>query len=107
MVRFKNRHLLVEFISTDQLQSNISSSIPGLSHPIPHLPNTDDLEEEEDDVDLPILPSLPFMLPISDQSKQLRLGDEGGGVIYKAVRSNVLEIFGDEGWGRLSSSFKG
>ena len=49
------------------------------------------------------------MLPLSsDGSKsRLNLGDDGGSVIYRAVRGSIQEVYGDEGWGRVASSFKG
>lgn len=111
MVRFKNRHLLVEFISPSSLGSSLSKkSVVGaneaISISIPAGPNPDEVDEDEDDL-LPVLPSIPFMVPHTDLSGQLRLGEDGASAVFKAVRTNVLDVFGDEGWGRLASSFKG
>lgn len=108
MVRFKNRHILVEFLSPNSITSNISN--PNLR---PNEPSSstfgadaDDLDDDNEDV-LPVLPLVPFVVPLPDLSGQLRLGDDGSSAVFKAVRANVLDCFGDEGWGRLASSFKG
>lgn len=105
MVRFKNRHLLVEFISSDSLSPNIDSAV--ISGPNDPAPGPDDDDEDDDDDALPVLPLVPFAVPHPDLSGQLKLGDDGSSVVFRAVRANVLDIFGDEGWGRLASSFKG
>lgn len=109
MVRFKYRHLLVEFIDPTALAPFPSpSSLPSL--PPPPLDDDDEDGEDEDwppgsEEELAQIPALPFVLPLNP-SKPL-LGDEGGSAIYKAVRGMCQSVFGDEGWGRVSSSFKG
>lgn len=95
MVRFKNRHLLVEFIDPSSV-----STFP--SAPVPPLPELEEFDGEEE---LAQIPDLPFVLPL-DGSQQL-LGEDGSSKIYKAVRGVVQDVFGDEGWGRVASSFKG
>ena len=113
MVRFKNRHLLVEFLTPSTHSSTIQLS--GRSEPsiIPSTPvldpriSNDDDDDEEDDILSPI-PSVPFLVPNQNiASSQLKLGDEGTGVIFRAIRSIIQEVFGDEGWGRVAASFKG
>lgn len=107
MVRFKNRHLLVEFISPSNLKTNLQPNpTPQVNEPSNSAGGVGDIDSENED-DLPILPSIPFMVPLPDQSISLKLGDESGSVIFRAIRTNVVDVFGDEGWGRLASSFKG
>lgn len=67
----------------------------------------DDDGDDDDEDGLPMLPPIPFLVPSTSESERLKLGDEGGSTIYRAIRQNVLDVFGDEGWGRVSSSFKG
>lgn len=104
MVRFKNRHLLVEFVSPASFTPNIGTSPTGANNP-PAL-GPDDIDDDNEDV-LPVLPLLPFVVPHPDLSGQIKLGEDGASVVFRAVRANVLDCFGDEGWGRLASSFKG
>lgn len=105
MVRFKNRHILVEFLQPSLLSPSFQSSSP-LQPPL-----TDDYDDDDEDEGmLQQIPEIPFMLPLSslDGTKgSLKLGDEGGSAIYRAIRSVVQDVYGDEGWGRISSSFKG
>jgi ribonuclease P/MRP protein subunit POP5 len=101
MVRFKNRYLIVEFLqpstSTPQLDSN----------PLPvELQQEDDEESEDEEDELTRIPIIPFLLPPIPDLKSLKDGEEGGKGIYKAVRGMVQDVFGDEGWGRISSSFR-
>lgn len=107
MVRFKNRHLLVEFLTPDQLAPTLS--IPGESGlssvALLQPPNEDDEDEDDEDVLPP--PALPFLVPSPGGSGRLEISDEAGGAVYRAVRKVVQEVFGDEGWGRVASSFKG
>lgn len=105
MVRFKNRHLLVEFLtpSTDSPSLLPLRTLPVLAHPTEP---TEDFSDGEDE--LTPIPPLPFLVPHHDPSiSRLKLGDEGGGVIFRAIRGIIQEVFGDEGWGRVASSFKG
>ncbi|WVW82158.1 hypothetical protein I302_104164 [Kwoniella bestiolae CBS 10118] len=109
MVRFKNRYLLVEFLVP-------STFIPTIPNPPRHLSEEEALnfdeddqhdeedeeeEDEEGDVLSPI-PKIPFLVPSSPPA--LGIGDEQ--VIYKAIRGSVQDVFGDEGWGRVASSFR-
>lgn len=108
MVRFKNRHILVEFLQPEQ----ISPSFSGATFPPPNaLDHDNDLNDAEDEDDvLPLIPDIPFLLPLPSAnglSAPLKMGDEGGQTIYKAIRGIVQEVYGDEGWGRIASSFKG
>ncbi len=98
MVRFKYRHLLVEFLDPSAL-----SPLPALGS----LPDPEEVEGEdwEGEEELARVPDLPFVLPLNPA--QPLLGDEGASAVYKAVRGMCQSVFGDEGWGRVSSSFKG
>ena len=126
MVRFKNRHILVEFLQPSTLQPTFSSSsflvpksiIPSVADEKPSGGAGAEVQgdvhrgEDDEDVNTDLQPELPFMLPLSSADgsvpqPKLNLGDEGGGVIYRAVRGSVQEVYGDEGWGRVASSFKG
>jgi hypothetical protein len=108
MVRFKNRHLLVEFLTPGQLTPTLS--IPGESQDssvflqVPNAYDEDHDEDDEEDVLPP--PALPF-LPSPGVTGRLEISDEAGGAVYRAVRKVVQDVFGDEGWGRVASSFKG
>ena len=109
MVRFKNRHLLVEFLQPSLLSPSFQST-SALQPPAKDDEDLGDDEEGDDDEMLHQIPEIPFMLPLSslDGTKgSLKLGDEGGSAIYRAVRGIVQDVYGDEGWGRISSSFKG
>jgi ribonuclease P/MRP protein subunit POP5 len=104
MVRFKNRYLIVEFLQP-------STSTPQLNfNPLPiesqeeEEESEDESEDEEDE--LSRIPIIPFLLPPIPDLKNLKDGEEGGKGIYKAVRGMVQDVFGDEGWGRISSSFR-
>jgi ribonuclease P/MRP protein subunit POP5 len=105
MVRFKNRYLIIEFLqpstSTPQLES--------IPQPINILAEEDeeDSEDEDEEEELSRIPNIPFLLPPIPDLKRLKDGEEGGKGIYKAVRGMVQDVFGDEGWGRISSSFRG
>ena len=104
MVRFKNRHILVEFLQPSLLSPSFQST-SALQPPAPD----DDGADEDGDI-LQQIPEIPFMLPLSslDGTKgSLKLGDEGGSASYRAIRGVVQDVYGDEGWGRISSSFKG
>ena len=108
MVRFKNRHLLVEFL-TPSTHSPTFPTLTDLRPPrtLPPPSPTDDQEENADD-ELSPIPPLPFLVPHHDgSSPRLKFGAEGGSVIFRAVRSVIQDVFGDEGWGRVASSFKG
>jgi ribonuclease P/MRP protein subunit POP5 len=102
MVRFKNRYLIVEFLQP-------STSTPQLEFkPLP-IEQEEEEEEEEDEGEedeLTRIPIIPFLLPPIPDLKNLKDGEEGGKGIYKAVRGMVQDVFGDEGWGRISSSFR-
>ena len=103
MVRFKNRHLLVEFLIPPAYSPSFSGIDP--SAPIQHVARP--LSPNDEDDDLTPIPPLPFLVPGHDPSSmRLKLGDEGGGLIFRVVRSVFQEVFGDEGWGRVASSFK-
>ena len=102
MVRFKNRHILVEFLQPSQLS-------PAFNATSLAIPNETEVGDEDEDF-LQQIPDIPFLLPIpsaNGSESRLRLGDEGGGAIYRAIRGIVQDVYGDEGWGRISSSFKG
>lgn len=92
MVRFKNRYLLAEFLD--------AGSLVPFPDPIA-APAIDEQFHDNDDEALARLPELPFA-----HLTPPRLPDEGAG-LYKAVRQKVQEVFGDEGWGRVASSFRG
>ena len=118
MVRFKNRYLLIEFLqpstSTVQLFDQTQSQGAGpSSRPIPRPLDLEGDEEDDDDEELEGLegiariPDIPFLLPPIPDLANLKDGEEGGKGIYRAVRDMVQDVFGDEGWGRVSSSFRG
>lgn len=106
MVRFKNRHLLVEFISPASFTSDVGVGGPNESLSPTFDAGFNGADDDGDDV-LPVLPLVPFVVPHTDLSGQLKLGDDGSSAVFRALRANVLDCFGDEGWGRLASSFKG
>lgn len=97
MVRFKNRHLLVEFINPSAI-----STFPAATSPKSALPTTSHPPDCDPEEDLIPIPELPFIHPLSTEP----LFDDGTSKIYKAIRSVVQDVFGDEGWGRIASSFK-
>ena len=101
MVRFKNRYLIVEFLQP-------STSTPQLDFTRPPIQVQEEEDEESDDEEdeLSRIPIIPFLLPPIPDLKNLKDGEEGGKGIYKAVRGMVQDVFGDEGWGRISSSFR-
>ncbi|KAI9635080.1 Rpp14/Pop5 family-domain-containing protein [Dioszegia hungarica] len=105
MVRFKNRHLLVEFISPASFTSDVGVGGPNESLSPTFDAGFNGADDDGDDV-LPVLPLVPFVVPHTDLSGQLKLGDDGSSAVFRALRANVLDCFGDEGWGRLASSFK-
>lgn len=107
MVRFKNRYLLVEFLLSASLSSTLDTHCGSTNPTIPKESALEDdgSEDEEDEEEFSPIPSLPFVIPTILPDSQL--GDEGGQGIYKAVRSTVISVFGDEGWGRIASSFRG
>lgn len=95
MVRFKNRYLLAEFLD--------AASISPFPEP-PAQPMDLDFgftANDDDDEALARIPELPFA-----HLSPPTLPDEGAG-LYKAVRQVVQQVFGDEGWGRVASSFRG
>jgi len=101
MVRFKNRYLIVEFLQPSKSTPQVESRPP----PIQIQEDEDEDSEDEED-ELTRIPIIPFLLPPIPDLKNLRDGEEGGKGIYKAVRGMVQDVFGDEGWGRISSSFR-
>lgn len=107
MVRFKNRHLLVEFLDPAHL-SAFPTVPPSLQPPALDEDGNDDNGDDGGDGEdeLAQIPDLPFMLPLDVAAKPL-LGDGGASEVFKSVRSCVQAVFGDEGWGRVASSFKG
>ena len=119
MVRFKNRHLLVEFLQPSSLlpafgpspsvPPQLDEKVDGDGNGSDHGDGGDG-EDDEDDEMLHRQPELPFLVPLPDMDHaqaRLKFGDEGGATIYRAVRGVVQEVFGDEGWGRIAPSFKG
>lgn len=103
MVRFKNRQILVEFLQPHLLDPSFSVT------PLSNSPQDVEDFEDEDEV-LPQIPEIPFLLPLpgtNGTDARLKLGDESGGTIYRAIRGIVQDVYGDEGWGRIASSFKG
>ena len=102
MVRFKNRYLIVEF-----LQPSNSTPQLDLNPPPNDIQEEESESENEDEEDeLSRIPIIPFLLPPIPDLKNLKDGEEGGKGIYKSVRGMVQDVFGDEGWGRISSSFR-
>ncbi|WVR05774.1 hypothetical protein IAU60_002799 [Kwoniella sp. DSM 27419] len=109
MVRFKNRYLLVEFLVPSAFTSTISATpgtgAPALSPPEDdQVDSDDDIGDDQDEDELLPIPTAPFLLPSGQPP--LKLGDDGANVIYKAVRGVIGDVFGDEGWGRIASSFR-
>lgn len=103
MVRFKNRYLIVEFLQPSTSKPQVDS----FHHQI--LPDLEDDSEDDDDEDeeeIKRIPQIPFLLPPIPDLNRLKEGEEAGKGIYKAVRMMVQDVFGDEGWGRISSSFR-
>ncbi|CED85273.1 RNase P/RNase MRP subunit POP5 [Phaffia rhodozyma] len=130
MVRFKNRWLLVEFLfPTSQPTSasaSLSSSSPDSFVPVESSPRPskrtktthtksglssdesqdEDGEEEEttveEDLLFPALNVLPLLLPPPPNSKtgKRRALDEKS--IFLGIKNSVIQIFGDDGWGRVS-----
>lgn len=122
MVRFKNRYLLIEFLqpstSTVQLFDHSQSQTQGAGPSSVQKPldlegddDDDDDEDEDDELDgfkgIARIPDIPFLLPPIPDLANLKDGEDGGKGIYRAVRDMVQDVFGDEGWGRVSSSFRG
>ena len=105
MVRFKNRHILVEFLQP----SNLESSLGAASSTAQSTQVENEAGDDDEEV-LQRIPEIPFMLPLPPSEgtrPKNSISDEAGGAIYKAVRTIVQEVYGDEGWGRIASSFKG
>ncbi|OCF55585.1 hypothetical protein L486_07069 [Kwoniella mangroviensis CBS 10435] len=111
MVRFKNRYLLVEFLIPSTLNPTIPNPTSQLSEEealnlnLKYTPQQADEEvddEEDDEMGLSAIPKIPFLVPTSQPV--LGIGDEQ--VIYKAVRGCIQDVFGDEGWARVASSFR-
>ncbi|KAK4688895.1 ribonuclease P/MRP protein subunit POP5, partial [Tremellales sp. Uapishka_1] len=102
MVRFKNRHLLVEFLTPSTLDPIFLQS-PTLARPSLADP-TSSPSSSDDEEELTPIPQIPFLSPTP--KRLLNLGSEGGSLIYRALRSIILELYGDEGWGRVASNFK-
>lgn len=112
MVRFKNRYLIIEFLQPST--STVQLFEPGPSSHLLDLEGDDDNDEDEDEADgegeyggFARIPDIPFLLPPIPDLANLKDGEEGGKGIYRAVRDMVQDVFGDEGWGRVSSSFRG
>jgi ribonuclease P/MRP protein subunit POP5 len=101
MVRFKNRYLIVEF-----LQPSTSTPHLEFNRPPVEIQEEEEEESEDEEDELTRIPIIPFLLPPIPDLKNLKDGEEGGKGIYKAVRGMVQDVFGDEGWGRISSSFR-
>jgi ribonuclease P/MRP protein subunit POP5 len=95
MVRFKNRYLLAEFLDA----GSIAPFPEPPAEPI-ELDSGFDANDDDDEA-LARIPELPFA-----HLSPPTLPDEGAG-LYKAVRQVVQQVFGDEGWGRVASSFRG
>jgi ribonuclease P/MRP protein subunit POP5 len=106
MVRFKNRYLIVEFLqpstSTVQLQPSQQINLRRIDQE-----NLSDDDEDDEGDTLSRIPEIPFLLPPIPELNRLRDGEDAGKGLYKAVRGMVQDVFGDEGWGRISSSFRG
>lgn len=122
MVRFKNRYIIVEFLQfsslspaypppsqvnqpskSNQPNLNAKQRVDGDFH------DDKDEDEDEDEADgyfYPI-PTVPFLLPAPPDLNDLAKREDGGKAVYRAVKNCVQEVFGDEGWGRVGSSFKG
>lgn len=114
MVRFKNRYLIVELLRPSESAPQLFSQPPEFSSTRAGLEKTeitgdDDEDDNDDDEDVALarIPDLPFLLPPIPDVSSLKDSDEGGKSFYRAVRDNVQDVFGDEGWGRVSSSFRG
>ncbi|WVN90281.1 uncharacterized protein L203_105517 [Cryptococcus depauperatus CBS 7841] len=108
MVRFKNRYLLVEFLLPLTLSPNFSSS-KSVSESILHsdaqyVEDDTETDQEEDEHELSLIPRLPLIVPTV--LPDLCLGQEGNQTIYKTIKDTVQTVFGDEGWGRIASSFR-
>ncbi|ODO11852.1 hypothetical protein I350_00636 [Cryptococcus amylolentus CBS 6273] len=108
MVRFKNRYLLVEFLVPGSLSPSLTPAGPSdLNASSTEVPaHTGDEDESEDEDELLPIPTLPFMLPVVLPELKTGDKDEGGQVVYRAIKNLVLSVFGDEGWGRIASSFR-
>ncbi|WWC58503.1 uncharacterized protein I303_101046 [Kwoniella dejecticola CBS 10117] len=123
MVRFKNRYLLMEFLVPSTFSSNLSVSptsrddlrlteeermnIDIDGDPEHSSDDDDDGDDDDDDgLDLMPIPKAPFLLSTARPS--LGLGDEAASqqAIYKAIRGAIQDVFGDEGWARVASSFR-
>ncbi|EIW72639.1 hypothetical protein M231_06539 [Tremella mesenterica] len=99
MVRFKNRYLLVEFLNPSSLSLLPTTQTTDHKHqPI------DDSDSDDEYIPVP-LPGAVFLYPTLPNGG-LGLGEDGGQVIYRSTRNQIVEVFGDEGWGRVASSFK-
>jgi ribonuclease P/MRP protein subunit POP5 len=110
MVRFKNRHLLVEFLDVSALSAFPPPASVGAPKPEDEDNDSDDdqdiLDDAEDEFAPQPTPSAPFML--AQHSTPLFTNpDDATGAIYRAVKESVQALFGDEGWGRVGSSFRG
>jgi ribonuclease P/MRP protein subunit POP5 len=106
MVRFKNRYVIVEFLQPSASTPQLDHSQRAIAQAIQE-DFSDDEDEEEDGDTLTRIPDIPFLLPPIPGLGRLRDSDDAGKGIYKAVRGMVQDVFGDEGWGRISSSFRG
>lgn len=108
MVRFKNRYVIVEFLQPSTSTPQLDHSQRAIAQAIQENFSDDQDEDEEEEGDtLTRIPDIPFLLPPIPDLGRLRDSDDAGKGIYKAVRGMVQDVFGDEGWGRISSSFRG
>lgn len=107
MVRFKNRYLIVEFLQPSTSTAQVDITPQSIEFPENDEDEDVDPEDEDEINELPRIPIIPFLLPPIPDLKYLKDGEEGGKGIYKSVRGMVQDVFGDEGWGRISSSFRG
>lgn len=103
MVRFKNRYLIVEFLQPSTSKPQVDSFQQQI---LPDIEDDSEDDDDEDEEEIKRIPQIPFLLPPIPDLSRLKEGEEAGKGIYKAVRMMVQDVFGDEGWGRISSSFR-
>lgn len=107
MVRFKNRYLIVEFLQPSTSKPQLDRSQQRAVDQAVQDDLSDDEDEGDDGDTLTRIPDIPFLLPPIPDLSRIKDSDDAGKGIYKAVRGMVQDVFGDEGWGRISSSFRG